>query len=412
MPSPSDDSFLNELDSLEAPSANQSATRTRMRVSPGMVSLRYRFKQLWKVAGIELACIVLLFFSLRQILHTGTGTEEGRQIAAQSLQLARGELDLSKATGPAGLDANARIAWRTAHADSVLLPLALVTIVTGGGEEILNLVTIALALLAIFCIYATGKELFAPEFGISAAIFMTLIPSFITHASGLFAITFGYAYSGLALWLVARSRRSDGIVSLMLAGACITLAIHAEPLFFYLLVFLALFWTESGASLRQILPLAGGLAAAELILALLSLATSGMSPFAGMAGLFASDKGLDPSGYTGLADLFGQLFTNPQVLPFALLAVFGIGYTLRASRSSFPWQPMLLLAAAYFTLEFVPKSFSPWTTLPKDGRMLAVLAAPLALVAGNLLAGLGNRLMLRWLAIGCTALSVPLLFLY
>jgi len=407
MPFQTDENFLDELDSLEAPASGH-----RLRVSADMVSLRYRLKQLWKNAGIELLLVLLLFLSLRQVLHTGTGTEEGRQIAAQSLQIARGELDLSKTTDPASLDANERIAWRTSHADSVLLPLALVTLLTGGGEEVLEVIAILLALTSLCAIYATGKELFSPEFGIGAVIIMALLPSFAAHASGLFAITFGYAYTGIALWLLARSRRHDGLPSLILAGSCIALALHAEPLFLYLPVFLVLFWIEAGAGMRQILPVVGGLVAGEVLLMLLSLAITGLPPFAGLAALFTPDKTLDPAGYTGLADLFGQLFTNPQVLPFTLLAVFGIGYTLRASSSSFPWQPMLLLAAAYFTLEFLPKSFSPWTTLPKDGRMLAVLAPPLALVIGALLAGLGNRLVLRWLAIGATALAIPLLFLY
>jgi len=114
MPFQTDENFLDELDSLEAPASGH-----RLRVSADMVSLRYRLKQLWKNAGIELLLVLLLFLSLRQVLHTGTGTEEGRQIAAQSLQIARGELDLSKTTDPASLDANERIAWRTSHADSV-----------------------------------------------------------------------------------------------------------------------------------------------------------------------------------------------------------------------------------------------------------------------------------------------------
>jgi 4-amino-4-deoxy-L-arabinose transferase-like glycosyltransferase len=387
-----------------------------MRASSSVVSLNLRVKQFWKNAGIELLLITLLFFSLRHILYTGSTSDEGRHIAAQSLQLASGELSLKGGTPPPA-ETGARLAWQTSRADSVLIPLGIVSLLTGGGKTVLDLVTIALALLCIAGIYAAGKELFSPETGIAAAAFLPLIPAFMTHAAGLYALTFAYAYTALAIWLLARSRRESGRVALIMIGMAISHAIHAEPLFIYLLVFLALYWIESRPGVRQIGLVLGGFALSEIILAALFAIVSGAAPFGYLAVLFAPPIPVQggaalAGGYTSLADLFEKLFTSPQVLPFSLLAVFAIGYTLRASKSSFPYQPLLLFCAAYFTLEFLPRSFDPFATIPKNERVLAGMAPAFALLLGTFFAGLSNRTTLRWFLAALNILALPLLLFY
>jgi hypothetical protein len=424
MPRNQDEAFLNELETLEPvpgkfgqtqqkkkPPQGQGKSK-RIRVSSNMVSARYRVGQLWKNAGIELILIILLFFCLRHMLYTGSVNDEGRQIAAQSIQLAQGELSLG---GGEGAPSAAEGSFRVSSADSVLLPLGLISLITGGGKTVLDLVTIFLALASILCIYAAGKELFAPETGIAAAAILTILPAFITRAAGLYLLTFAFAYAALALWLLVRSRRNDSAWSLLIAGAAISFAIHAESLFIYLLAFLALFfWTEMRTKLRNIGLVLGGFILSEIILAVFFLITTGHKPFGYLTSLFASpaNAALAGGGYASLADLFEQLFTNPQVLPFSLLAILAIGYTLRASKSSFPYQPLLLFSAAYFTLELLPQAFSPFTTLPVSDRMLAVMSPAFALLLGTFLAGLSNRMTIRWFLAGLNVLALPLLFFY
>jgi len=144
----------------------------------------------------------------------------------------------------------------------------------------------------------------------------------------------------------------------------------------------------------------------------LFLITTKGAPFGYLSALFAGAGAGAAAGYASLADLFEQLFTNPQVLPFSLLAVLAIGYTLRASKSSFPYQPLLLFAAAYFTLELFPVAFSPFTTLPVSDHMFAVMAPAYALLLGTFLAGLCNRITIRWFLAGLNVLALPLLFFY
>lgn len=407
-----DDNFLDELGSLEAPRKGKPASGNRLRVTGSMVSLRYRFKQLWKNAGIELLLVIILFFSLRQVLTTSGTPEESRQIAAQSLELARGNLSLKNRPEPATLDAAARIAWHASLSETTLLPLALVTLVTGGGSTVLTIVSLLVAALTLLAIYAAGKELFSPETGIAAALVMAILPGFIAPASGLFTISFAYAYAALGLWLLARSRRVPSLPCLLTAGAAMSSAIHAEPLFIFLPFFLALHWIETKSKWRNIGLVVGGFVAAEVVIALLMQLTASAPPLGSLAGLFAPTGLADAGGYLRLADLFEQLFTDPQVLPFGLLSVFAIGYTLRASKSSFPYMPMLLFAATYFVLEFLPVSLSPYTTLPKDERLLAAFTPALALLLGTFIAGMSNRTTLRWLLGGLNVLALPLLILY
>ncbi|MDR2734388.1 MAG: glycosyltransferase family 39 protein [Spirochaetota bacterium] len=403
------DNFLKELKSMKA-APGKTEGSNRVRVSSSMVSVRYRAGQLWKNAGIELLLIVLLFFSLRHILYTGSTSAEGRQIAAQSLALAQGNLILKTAPGTNTSGTSAKIA----AADSVLLPLGFISLITGGGETILDLASIALALLALAGIYATGKELFSPETGIAAAAMMTVLPAFIVHAAGLYTLGFAFCYAAGALWLLARSRRAESRIALLGAGVLLSCAIHAEGLFCYLLVFLILFFIETRASRITIACTLGGFILSEAVLAVLFLVFTGAKPFGYIVSVFAA-SGVSPntaSGYAGLAALFEQLFTHPLVLPFSLLAVIAIGYTLRASKSNFPYQPLLLFCAAYFTLEFLPRSFSPLMTIPKDERMLAVMAPAFALLLGTFLAGLSNRASLRWILAAANILALPLLLFY
>jgi len=413
MPGSADEKFLKELKSIKA--AKPEAQK-RVRVSSNMVSVRYRAGQLWKNAGIELLLIVLLFFSLRHILYTGSASTEGRQIAAQSLALAQGNLSLKSAPGGASGTAPNTSAKISAvnTADSVLLPLGLISLITGGGETTLDLVGIALALLSLAGIYAAGKELFSPETGIAAAAIMTVLPAFIVYAAGLYTLSFAFCYAAGALWLLARSRKSENKITLLCAGILLSCAIHAEGLFCYLLVFLILFFIEARANLVTIACVLSGFVLSEVILAVLFLILTGAKPFGYIASIFAAQSTPQnaDSGYASLAALFEQLFTHPQVLPFSLLAVIAIGYTLRASKSNFPYQPLLLFGAAYFTLEFLPRSFSPLMTLPKDERMLAVMAPAFALLLGTFLAGLGNRTSLRWVLAAANILALPLLLFY
>ena len=425
MPRNQDEDFLDDLESLEtAPGkppkkSKPPKERKRIRVSSSMVSTRYRASQLWKNAGLELILIILLFFCLRHILYTGSTSDESRQIAAMSIQFARGELSLGEQDGETAPSVrNAERApeksVRITAADSVILPLGLISLITGGGETVLDLIVLCLALAAIVCMYSAGKELFAPETGIASAAVFVLLPAFITRAAGLYALTFAFAYAALALWLLARSRRNDSVSGLLTAGAAISCAIHAESLFIYLPVFVLLFWVEARPSLRTMGLVAGGFALSESILAALFLLTTGGKPFGYLSSLFAESPlyAQGAGGYAGLADLFEQLLTNPQVLPFSLLAALAIGYTLRASKTSFPYQPLLLFCAAYFTLEFFPQTLSPLATLPVGGHMLAVMSPAFALLIGTFLAGLTSRITLRWFLAGLNILALPLLFFY
>jgi hypothetical protein len=301
----------------------------------------------------------------------------------------------------------------------VLLPLGFISLITGGGETILDLVSIAVALLALSGIYAAGKEFFSPETGVAAAAFLTILPGFIVHAAGLYTLCFAFAYAAMALFLLARSRRTERNITLIGAGAMISCAIHAEGLFCYLLVFLILFFTETRPKGKSIACVLGGIVLSEAVLAVLFLLIAGAKPFGYLAALFAPLPGsaattvsVSDSGYAGLAALFEQLFTHPQVLPFSLLAILAIGYTLRTSKSSFSYHPLLLFCAAYFTLEFLPRSFSPLITLPKDDRMLAAMAPAFALLLGTFLAGLCNRTNLRWILATANILALPLLLFY
>lgn len=410
MPGSTDKNFLKELKSIKA---DKPEAQKRVRVSSNMVSIRYRAGQLWKNAGIELLLIMLLFFSLRHILYTGSASAESRQIAAQSIALAQGNLSLKSTPGSAS-GAAPNTSAKISAADSVLLPLGLISLITGGGEIILDLAGIALALLSLAGIYAAGKELFSPETGIAAAAIMTLLPIFMVYAAGLYALSFAFCYAAGALWLLARSRRTESKIALLGAGILLSCAIHAEGLFCYLLIFLILFFIEARANHVTIACVLGGFVLSEAILAVLFLILTGAKPFGYIISVFAAPGAPQnaDSGYASLAALFEQLFTHPQVLPFSLLAIIAIGYTLRASKSNFPYQPLLLFGAAYFTLEFLPRSFSPLMTLPKDERMLAVMAPAFALLLGTFLAGLGNRASLRWILAAANILALPLLLFY
>lgn len=415
------DSDLEGTDITQAAATGQATTPNpgggkRMRVTRDMVSLRYRLKEFWKAAGLELLLILIIFLSLRAVLGTGTDSRESRLLLSNGVLLSQGRLSM------AGLDKQYKTLTdheelRTRFAYSITFPLALINLAGIGGHLAATILTLLMAGGSLILIYVLGKGLYNVEAGILSALILVLFPGYVAHAAGFTGLSFGMFYLLVSLFLFLKANRSNSLLQFLLAGVFFAAACYASSWLAVFLLFLPLYYFHFKTFKPVSFFFLAGAVAFMLLCNLVCIIFLKGVPLLDLRVLWRVQEIMAgassmPDPYLALGDLLNTLFSSPLLLPFSLLSLLALGYALRAGSTSHSFLPLLLLLAAYLMLEFFPLRLDPYTTLAKHRLALSAFALPLSLLLGPFLGGLTNRTALRCALGGGAALTLPLLIFY
>ena len=329
---------------------------TRMRATPDMITLRYRFKQFLKKGGGELLCIVLFWIGFSALLHGGTLFPHTRGV------------------GP--IQTNA-------------IP-ALISRLFRDGAVLSAVPGIFFSLLTLSAVFFTSRKLGTAETGIAATTAMALFPLFALTGTSVFAVSASFAFTGFSLLLLLKAAENKPGVNSFFSGLLWMTGLTCLPVLLPVSIAVA----AGGFSRKKIagtLPgFLAGTAAGFLLTELLLQTLLGNPALTGVKSI------LRTAGLNGSApgSLFPALFTAPALVPFSLLALFALGYTARAGSGSFPTAPAVIFLTAYLFLDLLPVRTGPLRTLAGNGILLSL---PLALICGVFIGSLLDRRSLRWL---------------
>lgn len=383
--------FLNELSGAPAPPLNGSGQRQR--VTRDMISFRYRWKQFFTETGPE--ALIVLLFALTVFFHFAPKPEtvENAGLLAASAAV------LHHAPAP--------VPGPESRAVSALLPMSGILLLTGGGPLPASATALLLWLGTLTCIYLTVRRLHSRTAGVLAALLFSLLPAVSAGAVSILRNSWLLFYLSLAFSLYIKSRQQKGAVFPLLSGIAAAAAIYCQPA---AAVFAILFLLLPGTTVQKRLYISAGMIAGVLVF-------SGSFALLTRAPLFYELKALF-SGFTATAypvlpvgGLFYRLATAPELLPYAILSLFAIGYTFRTPRSGYPHLPFHLLLGCYFLLEFFPVSLQPYRTLAGIQDLPLLMSIPFALLLAPFLSGIGGRTALRWCSAASFAGALPGLFL-
>lgn len=387
------DKFFDELSTAPIPAGSGN---TRKRVTADMISFRYRWKQFTKDAGIE--ALIALVFAVTVFFHFRPLPESSgnhRLLSAATL-LASGRA--------APTDSAPR--KRVAAASSVLLPAAGLQLATGGGPAAATALSLTLWLAALMSVYLAVRRLHSRLSGVTAVLLLSIFPAAAGGAVSSLLYTWLLFYSGIMFSLFIRSRQNKTVLFPLLAGAAAAGTVYCHPA---AAVFILLLPLLPGSPLRTRLLFPAGAVAGALLFSGTAALLQGAPLFSDLQVLMKL-AGSSAGNSVPLGGLFYRLATAPELLPYALLSLFAVGYTFRTPQSSYPHLPFHLLLGSYFLLEFFPVAIDPYRTAAGTAGIPVLLAIPFVLLLAPFLTGISNRYTVRWISTAALTGSIPLLF--
>lgn len=252
------------------------------------------------------------------------------------------------------------------------------------------LYSLLFALGTLAFVFAAVRLIATPEAGIASVLLLTVIPGFLTSGFISYAAAMAHFFAAAAFFILLKnSTRKQPLLSLLGGFLCLA-AMSAHPPLFPVLAAIPLAALTRNPNVRGIPFFFLGMLVAFLLIEVLLQKLLGAAGLSGVDVLVRHIR--TQAGSPG--ELFVPLFTSPELAPFALIAVFALGYTARAGLAVFPIQPALFFLFTYLLVDLFPVDFSPYRTFPTHA---GVMSLPLAVLGGLFLGNLLEKNALRWL---------------
>jgi len=410
------ESLMDSSDSVPAVAAPVApSNRKRQKVSSDLVSFRYRIKNFWKTSGLEMLLIILIFFVVRHVLFVGLKSPEPRLLVSTSVKMANGNFSFKYKDKQIHRSKN-KVQLKTAYAHSINYPLALINLLTKGGRNTALIFSLIASLLTILLVYNIGTILVSSQTGLLSALILVIFPGYISATTGFFAFNIALFYFMASLLLFLKASRGKPVLNYIFAGFLAMAAIYAYSLsLIFLSFFVAIIIINKEYKLKTLFFLLGLLlciATANL----LSILLFDGSLLAGIKALFKelslSTTTLKAgSPYINAGSFFREISSNRLILPFSIVSLIAIGYSLRFNREKLNIIPLSMFIISYLIIEFIPIKTTPYCTLKMSLPVLAILSPSIALLLGSFLGSLMDKNALRWFLATMAIISIPFLFI-
>ncbi len=407
-----------DLDSLmgsSAPAVTPVAAPRKLQTSSTSGSFSFRFKNFWKRSGIEMLLILIIFFVIRHVLFVGLKAPEPQLLVSTSVKMATGNFTFKYKDKQIHRYRD-KVKLKTAYAHSINYPLALINLLTKGGRSIALIFSLVASLLTIFLFYNIGTMLASSQTGLLSALFLVIFPGYITATTGFFSFNIALFYFSAALLFFLRANRGKPILNYILSGFFAMSAIYAYSLsLIFLSFFVAIIIIKKEYKLKVLYFLAGLLLSAIVVNAISLIFFEG-SILSGIKVIFkelslSATTLKSGSPYINAGSFFREISSNRLILPFSLISIIAIGYSLRFNRERLNIIPLSMFIISYLIIEFIPIKTTPYCTLKMSLPVLAILSPSIALLLGSFLGSLMDKTALRWFLATIAIISIPFLFI-